>query len=119
MTKLVSLQDKPATKEDVGKVVYYANGVPCKITQCMFTDEILVDEAAQDDYDFHPADYYWQKPKIINEQSHEEMKQLIKEGVEMARFIKSQYSQYSSSSNPNNRYNTSDLYIKRAGGFVE
>ncbi len=77
MSKLLSLADKPATKEDLGKVVYDPCGNELVIS--CYKSYITVGE----DIDYNPFFTFWNNPKIISEQEYNELVSLVKEAVEI------------------------------------
>lgn len=78
--KLESLKDKPATKEDIGKTVYSADGQELKIVDayedcCLLCPDgtiLIIDD------DIEPKWVFWQKPMIISEGDWESKKDSIK-----------------------------------------
>ncbi len=83
MTKLVSLAEKPATEEDVGKIFYY-----------VYHNEVSWRELEIKNIDYynkHGHEYFWNKPKLISEQEYKELKELkqalIKDVAEIERLL--------------------------------
>ena len=70
---LVSLKEKPATKEDIGKTVWYFNtstGIFDELTLTKFGDTIV----AQKDNMHYLVNCYWQKPILISQNEYSELK---------------------------------------------
>lgn len=76
--KLESLKDRPATKEDIGKIVYDDKAFKFKILATFGKGDpqtiIDLEDENGDRNTFRTRHFYWQKPILISEAEYEELK---------------------------------------------
>jgi hypothetical protein len=83
MTKLESLADRPATKDDDGQYIYHKNGKTFVITSLFVNGNIRILNAFSLDSDgivskngkYRFDDFYRQKPIVIAESEYNELKE--------------------------------------------
>lgn len=90
MTKLQSLADRPANKEDIGKTVY---SVICETSSIneMNIYEVTITQEMIDNPDYMETNYwlFWNKPVIISKPELASMRNLLGRAKEMAELINS------------------------------
>jgi hypothetical protein len=78
MDKLVSLKDKPATIEDIGKQVWTIRGEPFKLASFSSSSIWLVDDSGVE-VPMTRKSVYWSKPIIIAESEYKQLTAKLEE----------------------------------------